>query len=53
MPFFFIDYWYIVLVIPVLILSMIIQGVMKSTYRKYSAVMAHSGALARKWPGMS
>ena len=43
MPFFFIDYWYIVLVIPVLILSMIIQGVMKSTYRKYSAVMAHSG----------
>lgn len=43
MPWFFIDYWYIVLVLPVLIASMIIQAVMKSTYRKYSAVTARSG----------
>src|SRR5699024_887931 len=43
MPLFFIDYWYIVLVVPVLILSLIIQAVMKSTYRKYSAVRAHAG----------
>lgn len=43
MPLFFIDYWYIVLVIPVLIASLIIQAVMKSTYRKYSAVTAHAG----------
>lgn len=43
MPYFFIDYWYIVLVVPVLILSLIIQAVMRSTYRKYSAVTAHAG----------
>lgn len=43
MPLFYIDYWYIVLVIPVLILSMIIQAVMKSTYKKYSGVPVRSG----------
>lgn len=42
MPLFFIDYWYIVLIIPVLIASLIIQMVMKSTYRKYAGVTIHS-----------
>lgn len=43
MPYFFIDYWYIVLVLPVMILSVIIQAVMKSTYNKYSSVRVGMG----------
>ena len=42
-PYFFIDYWYIVLVLPVMIISIIIQGVMRSTYKKYSNVYAGAG----------
>lgn len=40
---FFIDYWYIVLVVPVMIASFIIQGIMRSTYKKYSNVYAGAG----------
>ena len=40
---FFIDYWYIVLVVPVMIASLIIQGIMRSTYKKYSNVYAGAG----------
>ena len=40
---FFIDYWYIVLVVPVMIASLIIQGIMRSTYKKYSNVDAGAG----------
>lgn len=43
MPYFFIDYWYIVLVLPVMIASLIIQGVMKSTYKKYAQVYVGTG----------
>ena len=42
-PYFFIDYWYIVLVLPVMILSLVIQAVMKSTYHKYSSVRVGTG----------
>ena len=42
-PYFFIDYWYIVLVLPVMIVSIIIQGVMRSTYKKYSNIYAGAG----------
>lgn len=42
-PYFFIDYWYIVLVLPVMIISIIIQGVMRSTYKKYSNIYAGAG----------
>lgn len=42
-PLFFIDYWYIVLVIPVMIASLIIQAIMKSTYNKYSNVRIRTG----------
>ncbi len=38
MPFFFIDRYYILLVVPVIILSIIIQARLKSTYSKYSKV---------------
>lgn len=43
MPLFFIDYWYIVLVVPVLIASLIIQSITRSTYRKYSGVQTYGG----------
>lgn len=43
MPLFFIDYWYIVLVLPVMIASLIIQGIMRSTYKKYSDVYVGTG----------
>ena len=43
MPLFFIDYWYIVLVLPVMIASLIIQGIMRSTYKKYSNVYVGTG----------
>lgn len=38
MPFFHIDMYYILLVVPVIILSIIIQARLKSTYSKYSKV---------------
>lgn len=41
--FFYMDYWYVVLVIPAMILSLIVQLKMRSTYSKYSAVAARSG----------
>lgn len=43
MPFFFFDYWYLVLVVPVLIASMIIQAKLKSTYNQYSQIRSRSG----------
>lgn len=41
--FFYMDYWYVVLVIPAMILSLIVQFKMRSTYSKYSRVAAGSG----------
>ncbi len=38
MPYFYFDYYYLILVVPVIILSLIVQGVLKSTYAKYSKV---------------
>lgn len=38
MPFFFYDYYYIILVIPAMILAMIAQVKVKSTYNKFSKV---------------
>ena len=38
MPFFYFDYYYIVLVLPVIIASLIIQAKLKSTYSKYSKI---------------
>jgi Zn-dependent membrane protease YugP len=43
MPYFFIDYWYVVLVLPVLVASMIIQVKLQSTYNRYSQVRSRSG----------
>ena len=38
MPYFYIDYYYIILVVPVIIASLIIQSKLKTTYAKYSRV---------------
>ncbi len=38
MPFFFYDYYYIILVIPAMILALIAQAKVKSTYNKYAKV---------------
>lgn len=38
MPYFYFDYYYLILVVPVIILSLIVQIVLKSTYAKYSKV---------------
>ncbi len=38
MPFFYFDYYYIILVLPVIIASLIIQARLKSTYAKFSKI---------------
>ena len=38
MPYLFYDYYYIILVVPVIIASLIIQARLKSTYAKYSKI---------------
>ncbi len=38
MPYFYFDYYYIILVVPVIIASLIIQAKLKSTYAKYSGI---------------
>jgi Zn-dependent membrane protease YugP len=40
---YFFDSWYFILVIPALLLSLIAQGMVKSTFSKYSQVPARSG----------
>lgn len=46
MPFFFIDYWYIVLVLPAFLLAAIAQLKVNSTYRKYARVISVKGYTA-------
>lgn len=43
MPFFFVDYWYLVLVMPALLVSMWAQIKVKSTFSKYSNKRVASG----------
>lgn len=43
MPFFFIDYWYVVLVLPALLVSVWAQFKVKSTFNKYSRRSVSSG----------
>ena len=38
MPYFYFDYYYIILVVPVIIASLVIQSKLKSTYAKYSGI---------------
>ena len=41
--YYFYDYWYLILCVPPLILAVIAQILVKSTYKKYSKVMSSSG----------
>ncbi len=43
MPFYFMDYWYIVFCVPPLILALFAQYKVNSTYKKYSKVASHYG----------
>lgn len=43
MPFFFVDYWYLVLVVPALLVSVWAQFKVKSTFNKYSRRSVASG----------
>ncbi len=46
MPFFFIDQYYLLLVLPALIFTMIAQAKVNSTYQKYSSIGSRSGKTA-------
>ena len=48
MPYYGIDMWYVVLVIPALLLSMYAQAMVKSTYAKYAKVMSRRGMTANE-----
>ena len=45
---FWIDYWYVVLVLPAIILALVVQIKMSSTYSKYSRVYNRSGITAEE-----
>ena len=48
MPFFFVDYWYLILVVPALLVSIWAQFKVKSTFQKYSQVGTRSGMTGRQ-----
>lgn len=43
MPLFFVDYWYVVLVVPMIIFSLLMSANVKGTYAKYKTVRNRSG----------
>ena len=45
MGFFYMDYWYLVLVLPAVMLSLFAQIKVKSTFAKYSRKLVASGRL--------
>lgn len=45
---FWIDYWYVVLVLPAIIIALVVQIKMSATYSKYSKVYSRSGVTAEE-----
>ena len=43
MPYFYVDYWYVVLVIPAIILSLIASWNVNHTFKKYSGIASRNG----------
>lgn len=43
MPYYYMDYWYIVLVLPAVLLSLIAQGMVNGTFNKYSKITNRRG----------
>ena len=48
MPFYFMDYWYLILVVPAIIFSLIAQSNVKSTYNKYSRIISKRGITGKE-----
>lgn len=48
MPFFYMDYWYLILVVPALLVSLWAQLKVKSTFQKYSRIGTRSGMTGRQ-----
>ena len=46
MPFFYFDYYYLLLVVPALIIAMVAQIKVQSTYKKYAQIASRSGITA-------
>lgn len=46
MPFFYMDYWYLILVVPMMILSLIASARVNSVYKKYNNVSVRAGLTA-------
>ena len=46
MPFFYMDYWYLVLVVPTIIIALIAQARVSSAFKKYSTKMSRMGLTA-------
>ena len=50
MPLFFYDYWYVILVVPMIIFSLIMSANVKGTYSKYKTVRNRSGGRGSRPP---
>lgn len=48
MPFFYMDYWYLILVVPMMILSLIASARVNSVYNKYNKISVRSGLTANE-----
>ena len=48
MPFYFMDYWYLILVVPAILLSLWAQIKVQSTFHKYSKLGTNSGMTGRQ-----
>ncbi|MCI8554079.1 MAG: zinc metallopeptidase [Clostridiales bacterium] len=48
MPFYFMDYWYLILVLPAVLLSLVAQVRVQSTFSKYSKLGTGSGMTGRQ-----
>ncbi len=48
MPFFYMDYWYLVLVVPMMILSLIASARVNAVYKKYNKISVRAGLTANE-----
>ncbi len=48
MPFFYMDYWYLILVVPMMILSLIASARVNAVYKKYNKVSVRAGLTANE-----
>lgn len=53
MPFFYMDYWYLVLVVPALLVTLWAQIKVQSTFKKYSQIGTRQGLTGDEASGSS